>query len=155
MIDSPITTKNSEENHETKKAELILNFNNNVYHISLFRINNNIIRFNLKCESKLIQYEKEFSQYDLMELNKNFRIYDNIDEIEADLISYLNQKKIEIKGIKETEAILKLTILATRDNTINLVLTKKSINDTDKINLLMNELEQKDKKINKLENKLN
>ena len=154
MIDSPITTKNPEENYETKKAELILNFNNNVYHISLFRINNNIIRLNLKSESELIQYEKEFSQYDLMELNKNFRIYDNIDEIEADLISYLNQKKIEIKGIKETEAILKLTILATKDNTINLVLTKKSINDTDKINLLMNELEQKDKKINQLENKL-
>ena len=132
-----------------------LNFGNNIFQLSIATIDKNIIRFDLKCiNNKSNQYIKEFNLNDFKELNKNFRIYDTLEEIEKDLIKYINTKKFEVIQLKEDEAILKLTIISSKDNIINFILPNKSIYYTNKISILIEELAQKDKKINSLENKL-
>ena len=156
MMAPPILTSKPIESKEVKKAEMTLNFQNDIFQLSLFRIDNNLIRFNLSfVNNQLNQYQKEFNFDNFIELNKIFKIYDNIEEIEADLINYFNEKKIKISEIKETEAILSLSILASKDNIIYLILNKKSLDNSDKINILFEELEQKDKRIVSLENALN
>ena len=153
MMAPPILTSKPIESKEVKKAEMTLNFQNDTFQLSLFNIDNKIIRFDLSFENeKLNQYQKEFNYDNFLELNKIFKIYDNIEEIEADLINYFKEKKIKISEIKETEAILSLSILASKDNIIYLILNKKSLDNSDKINILFEELEQKDKRIVSLEN---
>ena len=158
MIAPPILTAKPIESKEEKKAEMTLNFQNDIFQLSLFRIDNNLIRFNLSfVNNQLNQYQKEFNFDNFIELNKIFKIYDNIEEIEADLINYFNEKKIKISEIKETEAILHFVsfLSASKDNIINVILTKKQLSNTDKINILFEKLEQKDKRIISLENALN
>ena len=104
MIAPPILTAKPIESKEEKKAEMTLNFQNDTFQLSLFNIDNKIIRFDLSCvNEKLNQYQKEFNYDNFLELNKIFKIYDNIEEIEADLINYFKEKKIKISEIKETE----------------------------------------------------
>ena len=149
MIAPPILTSKPIESKEVKKAEMTLNFQNDIFQLSLFRIDNNLIRFNLSFVNKqLNQYEKEFNFDNFIELNKIFKIYDNIEEIEADLINYFKEKKIKISEIKETEAILHFVsfLSASKDNIINVILTKKQLSNTDKINILFEKLELKDKR---------
>ena len=137
-------------------TQMNLNFGNDIFQLSISKIDKNIIRFDLTCiANKSNQYIKEFNLNDFKELNKNFRIYDSLEEIEIELINYINTKKFEVIQIKEDEAILKLTIISTKDNIINFILTNKSIYYSNKINEFIEELAQKDKKINMLENKLN
>ena len=137
-------------------TQMNLNFGNDIFQLSISKIDKNIIRFDLTCiANKSNQYIKEFNLNDFKELNKNFRIYDSLEEIEIDLINYINTKKFEVIQIKEDEAILKLTIISTKDNIVNFILSNKSIYYSNKINVFIEELAQKDKKINMLENKLN
>ena len=137
-------------------TQMNLNFGNDIFQLSISKIDKNIIRFDLTCiANKSNQYIKEFNLNDFKELNKNFRIYDSLEEIEIDLINYINTKKFEVIQIKEDEAILKLTIISTKDNIVNFILPNKSIYYSNKINVFIEELAQKDKKINMLENKLN
>ena len=137
-------------------TQMNLNFGNDIFQLSISKIDKNIIRFDLTCiANKSNQYIKEFNLNDFKELNKNFRIYDSLEEIEIDLINYINTKKFEVIQIKEDEAILKLTIISTKDNIVNFILHNKSIYYSNKINVFIEELAQKDKKINMLENKLN
>ena len=137
-------------------TQMNLNFGNDIFQLSISKIDKNIIRFDLTCiANKSNQYVKEFNLNDFKELNKNFRIYDSLEEIEIDLINYINTKKFEVIQIKEDEAILKLTIISTKDNIVNFILPNKSIYYSNKINVFIEELAQKDKKINMLENKLN
>ena len=155
---APILTSKPIESKEVKKAEMTLNFQNDTFQFSLFNIDNKIIRFDLSfVNEKLNQYQKEFNYDNFLELNKIFKIYDNIEEIEADLINYFKEKKIKISEIKETEAILHFVsfLSASKDNIINVILTKKQLSNTDKINILFEKLEQKDKRIISLENALN
>ena len=158
MIAPPILTSKPIESKEEKKSEMTLNFQNDTFQLSLFNIDNKIIRFDLSCvNEKLNQYQKEFNYDNFLELNKIFKIYDNFEEIEADLINYFKEKKIKISEIKETEAILHFVsfLSASKDNIINVILTKKQLSNTDKINILFEKLEQKDKRIISLENALN
>ena len=137
-------------------TQMNLNFGNDIFQLSISKIDKNIIRFDLTCiANKSNQYIKEFNLNDFKELNKNFRIYDSLEEIEIDLINYINTKKFEVIQIKEDEAILKLTIISSKDNIVNFILPNKSIYYSNKINVFIEELAQKDKKINMLENKLN
>ena len=150
MIAPPILTSKHIESKEEKKAEMTLNFQNDTFQLSLFNIDNKIIRFDLSFENeKLNQYQKEFNYDNFLELNKIFKIYDNIEEIEADLINYFNEKKIKISEIKETEAILHFVsfLSASKDNIINVILSKKQLSNTDKINILLEKLEKKNKRI--------
>ena len=137
-------------------TQMNLNFGNDIFQLSISKIDKNIIRFDLTCiANKSNQYIKEFNLNEFKELNQIFRIYDTLEEIEKDLIKYIMTKKFEVIQIKEDEAILKLTIISTKDNIVNFILPNKSIYYSNKINVFIEELAQKDKKINMLENKLN
>lgn len=132
-----------------------LNFENNIFQLSISTIDKNLIQFDLNCiNNKSNHYVKKFNLNDFKELNKNFRIYNTLEEIEKDLIKYINSKKFEVIQIKEEEAILKLTIISAKDNIINFILPNKYIYYTNKINELITELGEKDKRINSLENRL-
>ena len=136
-------------------AQMNLNFGNNIFKLSISAIDKNLIRFDLNCiNNKSNHYVKEFNLNEFKELNQIFRIYDTLEEIEKDLIKYIITKKFEVIQIKEEEAILKLTIISAKDNIINFILPNKSIYYTNKINELITELGEKDKRINSLENRL-
>ena len=101
-------------------------------------------------------YENEFNLYDFQSLNKNFRIYDDIKELENDLISYIKQNQIRISEFQGDKIILELTIIAKSDNIITITLNRNK--DSLNINIenyFYEELEKKNKEIDLLKSKLN
>ena len=94
-------------------------------------------------------------------MNKYFKMFDNIEELETDLISIIKDNNIEISNILENEIILQLKVLARNDNLVKINLQKVEINEKDKISILFEKYEElkesnniKDNKILGLENKI-
>ena len=142
---------------ETKKPDIIeeknlfdfsLLFNEKSYKCSLKEIEESNIKIIVSpsnCSFKI--YEGEFTLYDFQNLNRNFRIYDNIKELENDLIGYIEQNKIKISEIQDNKLKLELTIIAKLDNIITIILNRSKVSLNTKIeDIFYEELEKKIKK---------
>ena len=135
--------------YEEEKFAFCLEKDNEIFNWKLKEINKNSIKLILypSNSKELNEYEKELSLINLKNINKNFYIYEKIEEFEDDLINYINQKQLKIKEIKDNEIILQLKIIGIRDNLVDIKLDKKEINEKDKINIIFKEI----KKLSSLE----
>ena len=161
-------------NIEKELISIKLLFKNKKFDFNLTMVDENIIIFNLinKDENDYNKYQKEISFDKFKNMNKYFRQFDSLNEIVNDLISIINEKNIEIINDNKNEIVIQIKLLARNDNIININLNKIEINEKEKINILYNKygqlksivdnnntnilklLEEKDKKINSLENEL-
>ena len=114
------------------------------------------------------KYEIELSFIEFKNLNKYFKMFETIKELEDDLIRLSNSKKIVVSKILENELDLCINVLTLDNNKVILHLKKAELNDKEKINLILkeneeikkenmeikNDLKLKDFKINELEKKI-
>ena len=145
-----------EPKNEEEKLTFCIEKDNEIFNCKLKEINNNSIKLILHPSNnkELNEYEKELSLINLKNINKNFYIYEKIEEFEEDLINYINQKQLQIKEIKDNEIILQLKIIGARDNLVDIKLEKKEINEKDKINIIFKEIKKIEIKNNNLINEL-
>ena len=129
---SPIAMENritsSGDSGEKDILDFSLKFNEESYSCTLKMIDNAIIKFILtSTKNSLLIYENEFDLSTFQMLNRNFKIYEDISEIESDLVSYIKQNNLTISEIKEKEIILKLQLFAKKDNIAHIKLDKKKL----------------------------
>ena len=108
--------------------------------------------------------KKYFSIYtlnDFKKLNKYFKMFDDLNELENDLINTIKENKIDIIKATENEISFNLKVLSRNDNNVIFKLKKAEIDEKDKINILSEKIEEleknneiKDKKLIELENKI-
>ena len=137
-------------------SDISLSFNEKSYNFSLKRIEDKF-KFILTLSSVYPKiYENEYDLSDFQKLNKNFVTYKKIEQIESDLISYIEQKKFRISQCLKNRIILELYLSSNQDNIVNFNLNeqKNNINDNEKFNLLIEELDKKNKEIDELKSKL-
>ena len=143
---------------EKNLIEFSLAFNEKAYNCSLKEINGNKVKLILVQSNLPFHiYEREFDLYDFQNLNKNFRIYDNFEELKIDLISYIKQKKVIISSIENNTINLVINIVAKKDNTVNITLKQKekeNVLSANKLDFFFEELENNKNEIAKLKNKL-
>ena len=152
-------TPNPNDFEEEKNLlDFSLKFNEKSYNCSIKEIKENKIKIIMILSNYPFQiYENEFNLYNFHNLNRNFRIYDNIKECTNDLISYIKQNKIRITDVQKKEIILELDIITKKDNIVNIKLNRKEIEfefAIKKLESFYEQLESKNKEISELKNKL-
>ena len=152
----PITSLGNNENNENNFLNFNLIFNNNTFQCLFYDINNENIKINIISENN--KYEIKLSFIEFKNINKYFKMFDTIKELENDLIGLSNSKKIEISNIHNKELDLCINVLTLDNNKVILHLKNVELNDKEKAKLILEKFEEikkdlkiKDSKINKLE----
>ena len=156
-----------QEYNEKNLLDFSLYYNKEKYNCSLIEIENKYLKFKATFENE--KYEAEFSFNDFLDMNKNFKIYDDLKELENDLVSYIKQDHMSINIIQDNILYFHLKIVAKSNNFISLKLNKieeikedkeKEDDDTldynnDNTDYFIGELKVKSEEIKFLKNKLN
>ena len=158
---------------EIKFLELNLIFNNINYECCFYELDEKI-KINIIVDK--VKYENIILLNEFKNLNKYFKMFDNLKELKKDLIGLSNSKKIEIINISENEILLCINVLTLDNNKVIIELKKAELKDKELMNLLFkeiediknenkeikkeneeikNDLKKKDSKINKLEEEIN
>ena len=88
-----------QEYNEKNLLDFSLYYNKEKYNCSLTEIENKYLKFKATFENE--KYEAEFSFNDFLDMNKNFRIYDDLKELENDLVNYIKQDHMSIITIQD------------------------------------------------------
>ena len=167
----PLTPISDNIEKELYNENILLNGKNLI--LNIFDKNGTKIKFILisKYENDF-KFEKELNLEDFKSINKYFKQFDSLNEIENELVSIIKEKNYEIINENNDEMVIKLKVLARNDNIVNINVQKVKINEKDKINILYNKYEEfklttkqnnenllkllneKDIKINYLENEI-
>ena len=156
-----------QEYNEKNLLDFSLYYNKEKYNCSLIEIENKYLKFKATFENE--KYEAKFSFNDFLDMNKNFRIYDDLKELENDLVSYIKQDHMSIITIEDNILYFHLKIVAKSNDFISLKLNKieeikedekKEDDDTldynnDNTDYFIGELKVKSEEIKFLKNKLN
>jgi len=158
---------------ETKFLNLNLVFNNINYECCFYEVDEKI-KINIIVDKAKYENIINFNEFKI--LNKYFRMFDTLKELEKDLIGLSNSKKIEIINISKDEILLCIYVLTLDNNKTIIQLKKAELKDIELMNLLFkeieniktenkeikkeyeeikNDLKKKDLKINKLEEEIN
>ena len=136
-------TKGFEKEIEVNLIKSTIEYNQNFYSFSLNKINDNKLKFILFQDEKRSRYENQFDLNYFHILNKYFKMFDTLLDLEKDLIELIKEKNIKISNINNTkEAILQLTVFSRSDNIVNFKLLKIELNQKEKINILENDILQ-------------
>ena len=153
------TPKNDEKNIFNKE----ILYNEISYTFSINKFNEDKLKFIIlnKKSKDTKKYYNIFSLDDFKKMNKYFKMFDDLNELENDLINTIKENNIEIKNIIEKEILINIKVFARNNNIVTIKLKQAEINEKDKINILFQKIEEleknneiKDKKIVELENKI-
>jgi len=163
MAEAPCIMFETPENEEKSIINKELVFKEMKFNFSINRINEDQIKFIL-LNKEIKDYKKYYNIFSLdnfKNMNKYFKMFDELSELENDLISIIKDNNIEIINVTKNEISINLKVLSRNDNIVTIKLKKAEIEEKDKINILFEKFEElkqnneiKDKKINELENKI-
>ena len=152
------------EDKKEEKEILLITFNleHERYHCDMHIINETIIKFLIvDNNNKTNKYEKDYTLDDFININKYFKMFDNIEELSNELIEIINEKEIEFVSCQDNNFILQFYINRRNNNIIQLNFPKVEIKLKDKLNLILIEISElkesnksKDNEINDLKKKI-
>ena len=128
------------ENAENNFLNFNLIFNNNTFQCLFYDINNENIKINIILENN--KYEIKLSFIEFKYINKYFKMFDTIKELENDLIGLSNSKKIEISNIHNKELDLCINVLTLDNNKVILHLKNVELNDKEKLKSIIKEINE-------------
>lgn len=79
------------------------------------------------------KYEQQFNLDDFYKINKYFKMFDSLKNLENDLIEIIKDNNIEITNIDNNEINLKIKVLSRHDNLVNIKLKKNELNEKEKL----------------------
>ena len=155
-----------EDTNEKIVSDFSIKFNAIDCNCTLIEIENKYLKIKASFDNE--KYEAEYSLNDFLNMNRNFRIYDELSELVNDLVSYIKQDKMRIISIQDNKLIFELTIVAKSNNIIILELNKIeeikkddeienndiSDNNNNDADYIIEELKIKNEEIRVLKNKL-
>ena len=130
----------SKKINETIFLNISLIFNSNSYNIDFYDINNEII--------EIIAFPNDFNKFiftsnfkDFKQLNKYFKMFDTLKELEDDLIGLHKSRKIEIIKVTESAINICINVLTLENNKVIITLRKAEISDKEIMNKILKENE--------------
>ena len=123
--------EDSESSDDVEKQESIekklygsaLKIRDSPYEILLYKIGKDKLRINIRRSNNIYYvFGGEYTLQDLKNLNRNFRIYDNINELAGELNSYIKQDKIYISDDAESYIILIIYFISRFDRKVDIKL---------------------------------
>jgi len=139
MIEKPLKTV------EINIINTELFYNKIKFDFSINKINEDKLRFILLNKNSNIFIEKYHAIYNLEQLksiNKYFKMFEKLNELQDDLLEIIKDNNIEIINVSKDEIIITLKVSLKNDNIIKLKLQKIAIDDRDKINFLLEEFKE-------------
>ena len=157
-VDTPI-----HKNEEKLLFNMPILFNDKKFSFNIYKINENKAKFNLSYkENNDIEYQNIIIFQNFGNMNKYFRMFNNINDLLNDLISIFKENKFEIQNYTNNLITINIKLYSRYDNIDNIFslnLNRVEKDDKEYIKVLLNEfknnLEIKDQKIKDLENKVN
>lgn len=160
-MEAPRPVMLNEVKNEKNFLNINLSYNLQNYKCNFLDIDNVAIKINIISPDNKESYETELNFNDFKLLNKYFKMFDTLKELEDDLLRLNNSNRFKILNINEFNLSLCINVLTLDDNKAIIRLNKRELNDKEKINRLIKENEEikkelnlKDLKINELEKKI-
>ena len=125
------------------------NENNMNFSIEIKKISEDILQIDANETNEIKKYSKKLSLKELIQLDKNFKVYDTIEEIINFLKKVESKKGISISKNKN-DLILTISLFNIDDSKINIILNQNELTQSE----LMNYLYDKIKEISFLKNKI-
>ena len=149
----------------TEDEKIIINikllFKNNSFNLIIKKLKEDKICFIIpsKNSEEFKKYQIELTLEKLKEMNKFFKMFDTLDELEIELINIAKENGIQITEYTKNEIILNIKIFARNNNIVKIKLRKVEMNEKEKLEILNNKYneinhinKEKDEKIKDLEN---
>ena len=143
---------------ELKILELNLPYKDEFLDFSLFEINNSIIKLLLKPKdiNKIFKnYSIELDLEEFQNLHKYFKMFDNFQDFKIDFVNICKSNNFKIINMNDDELIISINLHLLTNNSINLTLKSKEISQKKQIQFLLKDLNDKNKKIEELNIKIN
>ena len=160
-MDAPRPVMLNEVKNETILLNFSLAFNLKNYKCEFLDIDKEAIKINIISPDNKEKYENQLNFNDFKLLNKYFKMFDTLKELEDDLLRLKNSNRFEILNINEFNLNLCINVLTLDDNKVIIRLNKRELSDKEKLNKLLKENEEirkelnmKDIRINELEKKI-
>ena len=136
----------------------VLNFNSKSYLCYFTNVNKEKIKIRIFSNDFSNKYEIDLNLKGFQNLNKYFKLFNDIKEIQNDLIKLNKSKNIEISDISDESLDLCITVLTLNDNEVIITLNKTKIKTIEKLvrenDKMKKDLIIKDSIIKKLEKEL-
>ena len=136
-----------------------LTFNSINYRCYFTNVNGKKIKIRIFSEEFSEKYEKELNLIDLKNLNKYFKLFDNLKEVQNNLVELKNSKNIKISKVSETNLDLCISVLTLNDNRVIITLNKGKVKMIERLvrenEKFRKEIRIRDSKIKNLEKELN
>jgi hypothetical protein len=152
-VPEALTAKEGEEMQDSKEYKINSEKDTFQVKIGKNKLKNKIIFRALKT-NELVEnfYEHNFSFEEIVQLDKTFRAYDELDEIFLILLNIFEDKKVEIKEVKDDSIVLVLKILSIigMEKNVEIKLIKHEMNQDSLVKEFckkINQLEQENKSL--------
>jgi len=119
-----------------------LTFNAINYNCNFVDINTEKIKITINSSDDFNKYEKIISFKDFRNLNKYFKMFDTLKELENDLEGLNNSQKIQISNVLDSNLNLCINVLTLDNNKVIISLNKCELSEKDKINKILKENEE-------------
>ena len=149
MITNSAPTPNFQDNSLNFELSLIENEKNINFSIEIKKISEDNLQIDINEKDAIKKYSKKLSLKELIQLDKNFKLYDSIEEIINFIKKVENKKGISISRNKN-DLILTISLFNIDDSKINILLNQNELTQSE----LMNYLYDKIKEISFLKNKI-
>ena len=143
---------------ELKILELNLLYKGEFLDFSLFEINNSIIKLLLKPKdiNKIFKnYSIELDLEEFQNLHKYFKMFNNFQDFKNDFVNICKSNNFKIINMNDDELIISINLQLLSNNLINLTLKSNEISQKEQIQFLLKDLNDKNKKIEELNIKIN
>ena len=117
-------------------------FNAINYNCNFIDINTEKIKITISSSDDFNKYEKILSFKDFRNLNKYFKMFDTLKELENDLEGLNNSQKIQISNVLDSNLNLCINVLTLDNNKVIINLNKCELSEKDKINKILKENEE-------------
>ena len=155
MITNSAPTPNFQDNSLNFELSLIENEKNIHFSIEIKKISEDNLQIDINEKDAIKKYSKKLSLKELIQLDKNFKLYDSIEEM-IFIKKVENKKGISISRNKN-DLILTISLFNIDDSKINIIIIPNELTQSELMNYLydkINEISFLKTKIKDLENKI-
>ena len=131
-------------------------YNNTTFNFSIINYGNNTVQFLAKDQDyqELKKYETLLKYSDMTKQYKYFRMFDNFEESLFNLIELCKRDNIKINHYDENEIIAVIDFKIITGNLMNISLKRIKLTPKEKNNILLKELDNKNKEIDGLKTEI-
>ena len=149
-------TPNFQDNSLNFELSMIENEKNINFAIEIKKVSEDELQIDVNEIEEIKKYSKKLSLKELIQLDKNFKLYDSMEEI-INFFKKIENKKGILISRNKNDLILTISLFNIDDSKITIIITQKELTQSELMNYLYDKIKEISflkTKINELENKI-